>query len=254
MNGALSQQIEALGQWRQSLSDGLELYRQWLENNRLGSADIDLRLFDLQDVLKQDKISIAFVAEFSRGKSELINSIFFSDYKRRLLPSDAGRTMCPTELFYDDRTNESYIRFNRALAYQQIGDRNRAIMGYGDAIRINPSNGEAYLNRGIAFLDTRKYASAEADFTRSHELDPKNAWPLANRGITYAWMNDRARAENDFAAAKAIDPDNQVVARGEALLAMHAGNFERAAAILTTALSRDPKDDWARSMRAKISF
>ena len=147
--------------------------------------------------------------------------------------------------------NESYIRFNRALAYQQIGDRKRAIMGYGDAIRINPSNGKAYLNRGIAFLDTRKYAFAEADFTRSHELDPKNAWPLANRGITYAWMNDRARAENDFAAAKAIDPDNQVVARGEALLAMHAGNFERAAAILTTALSRDPKDDWARSMRAE---
>jgi hypothetical protein len=45
---------------------------------------------------------VAFVAEFSRGKSELINAVFFADYGQRLLPSSAGRTtMCPTELLYD---------------------------------------------------------------------------------------------------------------------------------------------------------
>lgn len=45
---------------------------------------------------------MAFVAEFSRGKSELINAVFFADYGQRLLPSSAGRTtMCPTELLYD---------------------------------------------------------------------------------------------------------------------------------------------------------
>jgi hypothetical protein len=45
---------------------------------------------------------VAFVAEFSRGKSELINAIFFADFGQRLLPSAAGRTtMCPTELLHD---------------------------------------------------------------------------------------------------------------------------------------------------------
>jgi hypothetical protein len=45
---------------------------------------------------------VAFVAEFSRGKSELINAIFFAGYGNRILPSTAGRTtMCPTELMYD---------------------------------------------------------------------------------------------------------------------------------------------------------
>ena len=49
-----------------------------------------------------DKLVVAFVAEFSRGKSELINAIFFADFGQRLLPSSAGRTtMCPTELLYD---------------------------------------------------------------------------------------------------------------------------------------------------------
>ncbi|MDP5007584.1 MAG: dynamin family protein, partial [Glaciimonas sp.] len=52
--------------------------------------------------LADDKLSIAFVAEFSRGKSELINALFFADYGQRILPSSAGRTtMCPTELLYD---------------------------------------------------------------------------------------------------------------------------------------------------------
>ena len=47
-------------------------------------------------------LSVAFVAEFSRGKSELINAIFFAEYGNRMLPSSAGRTtMCPTELMYD---------------------------------------------------------------------------------------------------------------------------------------------------------
>ena len=49
-----------------------------------------------------DKLYIAFVAEFSRGKSELINAIFFAGFGARILPSSAGRTtMCPTELQYD---------------------------------------------------------------------------------------------------------------------------------------------------------
>ncbi len=47
-------------------------------------------------------LNVAFVAEFSRGKTELINAVFFADYGQRLLPSSAGRTtMCPTELLYD---------------------------------------------------------------------------------------------------------------------------------------------------------
>jgi len=45
---------------------------------------------------------VAFVAEFSRGKSEMINAIFFAGYGRRIMPASAGRTtMCPTEMGYD---------------------------------------------------------------------------------------------------------------------------------------------------------
>jgi hypothetical protein len=52
--------------------------------------------------LRVDTLVVAFAAEFSRGKSELINAIFFADFGARLLPATAGRTtMCPTELLFD---------------------------------------------------------------------------------------------------------------------------------------------------------
>lgn len=104
-------QMQAYGRWRTDLITAITKYQQWLEANRMSSPEAELRIFELIETLKSDRLTIAFVAEFARGKSELINAIFFSEYDRRLLPSEAGRTtMCPTELFYDSQANQSYIR------------------------------------------------------------------------------------------------------------------------------------------------
>jgi hypothetical protein len=101
-NLSLSEQFEQYSAWRAQLSTQIGHYRQWLTNEEISDWQIDLRLQHLIDRLAEDKLNVAFVAEFSRGKSELINAIFFADYKKRLLPSTAGRTtMCPTELLYD---------------------------------------------------------------------------------------------------------------------------------------------------------
>lgn len=95
----LAEQFSAYGRWRGGAIDAVTKLRNWLSRNDVGDAQADLRLQYLVDRLREDKLTIAFVAEFSRGKSELINAIFFSDYGDRILPSSAGRTtMCPTEL------------------------------------------------------------------------------------------------------------------------------------------------------------
>jgi hypothetical protein len=99
---SLVNDFEAYNQWRQELSRRIAEYRVWLGKEDLNDSQRDLRLQQLIDRLAEDKLHVAFVAEFSRGKSELINAIFLSDLKQRLLPSTAGRTtMCPTELLYD---------------------------------------------------------------------------------------------------------------------------------------------------------
>src|SRR5512137_1156169 len=98
----LAARFEAYGDWRRRLSSALAALHQWLREHDLADAQVDLKLEHLQERLQRDQLIVAFVAEFSRGKSELINAIFFADFGKRLLPSSAGRTtMCPTELLYD---------------------------------------------------------------------------------------------------------------------------------------------------------
>ena len=99
---SLVNEFEAYSQWREDLSTSIADYRKWLSKEDLNDSQRDLRLQQLLDRLAEDKLHVAFIAEFSRGKSELINAIFLSDLKQRLLPSTAGRTtMCPTELLYE---------------------------------------------------------------------------------------------------------------------------------------------------------
>ncbi|MDP1596153.1 MAG: dynamin family protein [Methylotenera sp.] len=98
----LAQHFAVYSEWRKALVDTICDYRSWLNEQELNDAQVDQRIQQLLERLREDKLNVAFVAEFSRGKSELINAIFFAGYGTRLLPSSAGRTtMCPTELLYD---------------------------------------------------------------------------------------------------------------------------------------------------------
>ena len=95
----LTEQFSAYSRWRSNTGEAVARLRTWLARNDVGDAQCDLRLQYLLERLHDDKLTVAFVAEFSRGKSELINAIFFGDHGDRILPSSAGRTtMCPTEL------------------------------------------------------------------------------------------------------------------------------------------------------------
>jgi hypothetical protein len=96
------QEIQEYGAWRASIALALDAYRAALAGFDVLDAAATQRAAQAAARLRDDRLSVAFVAEFSRGKSELINAIFFADYGQRILPSAAGRTtMCPTELLYD---------------------------------------------------------------------------------------------------------------------------------------------------------
>jgi len=98
----LAARFEAYSDWRRRLSAAISGLHEWLGQQDLADAQVDLKVQRILERLHQDRLVVAFVAEFSRGKSELINAIFFADFGQRLLPSSAGRTtMCPTELLYD---------------------------------------------------------------------------------------------------------------------------------------------------------
>jgi hypothetical protein len=99
----LAGSLEQYGAWRGALTQAIVEARRWLQENKLLDAEASRRIGLALDRLADDKLVVAVVAEFSRGKSELINAIFFADCGQRILPTSAGRTtMCPTELLYDE--------------------------------------------------------------------------------------------------------------------------------------------------------
>jgi hypothetical protein len=95
--------LDAMALWRQSVARDLgELTRFFASHDLLSPPSAETAESLRQRVLA-DKLVVAFVAEFSRGKSELINAIFFGDTGRRILPATPGRTtMCPVELAWNE--------------------------------------------------------------------------------------------------------------------------------------------------------
>lgn len=103
-------EIERYSAWRENLSRLVHEYHGWLERTNQLDVQQSIRFYDLLEALNHGRLTLAFLAEFSRGKSELINALFFSNFEDRLLPSDVGRTtMCPTEIFHDP-TEEPYLK------------------------------------------------------------------------------------------------------------------------------------------------
>jgi predicted GTPase len=99
---AFEPSLAALKEWREETIAALSALRRWALAHRLGDEQAATRIAHLERRLAADRLSIAFVAEVSRGKSELINALFFADLGARLLPSGEGRTtICPTEILHD---------------------------------------------------------------------------------------------------------------------------------------------------------
>ncbi len=100
---SFNQQFAQHGVWRRAFAQQLYQLRDWLSGHELLDTAVQERLQRLEAQVRGDQVTVAFVAEFSRGKSELINAVFFASYGRRLMPAGAGRTtMCPTELGWQE--------------------------------------------------------------------------------------------------------------------------------------------------------
>ncbi len=98
----LNNEIQEYSDWREHVRVAVDELSGFLKDHNVTDLRTHHQFETVLGSLVDDNLSVAFVAEFSRGKSEMINTIFFGDYKRRVLPSGSGRTtMCPTELLYD---------------------------------------------------------------------------------------------------------------------------------------------------------
>jgi hypothetical protein len=138
----LAGQLDALAVWRRGLERQSSDLLRFMQEHDVADEASERQIEALRERLDTDRLCVAFVAEFSRGKSELINAIFFADTGRRILPATPGRTtMCPVELGHDPATPPvlALLPIDTRLEAQSLND----LRGKADAwtrIRLDPSS------------------------------------------------------------------------------------------------------------------
>ena len=95
MSSALVHQLDSLGLWRQDLAEQCLSLRQFLRDHSVLDDSCGEWLDSLRRRLDSEKLRVAFVAEFSRGKSELINALFFASLGRRVMPATGPMDFTP---------------------------------------------------------------------------------------------------------------------------------------------------------------
>jgi predicted GTPase len=100
----LAAQLQQLRTWQQARLRQLARLRPWLSQQGLATPSAELAIEQAVEAIRDDQVTIAVAGDCARGKTELLNALFFSDLGGRLLPSDGGRsTQCPTLLHYNPR-------------------------------------------------------------------------------------------------------------------------------------------------------
>ncbi len=171
---AITERLAELQSWRAGLSSQIAEVTEFLRMHDILTPGTDAALADALIQVTSQKVTVAFIAEVARGKSELINGLFFTDLGRQLLPSGPGKgTRCVTELRFDRdvqtgvrllpiETRESPKRFGELLKDENLW---RSILFDAD----NPDS----TSRALAALSETKRIS----------LSDAVAWGLHGEGV-----------------------------------------------------------------------
>jgi tetratricopeptide (TPR) repeat protein len=135
---------------------------------------------------------------------------------------------------------------NRGLAYFRMGDVNRAIADFDEAIRLgnfatDRDRSVAFMNRCAAFNEIKNYPRAIEDCTEAIRLQNANAMAHSNRGTAYYGAGDLDRAVADLDEAIRLDPALAIAYSNRGLIYVRKGDKTRAIADLDKAIQLDPK-------------
>lgn len=153
----------------------------------------------------------------------------------------------------DPKNPDALNLYRRATSLHAVGETDRALSDYNDAIRVDPNNSLAYLGRGV-LLATRKraYDRAIEDFSKVLVLQPENVDALIARGNAYSQLGDNGRALADLDRAIALAPDNAQAYVVRGLANNRRGQKQLAMQDYDAALARAPRYPQALANRAAL--
>ncbi len=147
-----------------------------------------------------------------------------------------------------------YVRalHGRGNVYRSIGNYDRAISDYTEAIRAETLAGyrdarlaPIYLNRGLAHFSKPDLDRAIADYTEAIRLDRKFARPYHARGNAYRRQGNFDSAIRDYSKAFRHDPSDSGARSNRGFLNYMMGHYSPAASDLAYYVEKDPNYAYA---------
>ncbi len=134
------------------------------------------------------------------------------------------------------------MHFTRGLGHHRKGDLDRALVEYGEAIKLDPEYATAYLNRGISHSKKREFDKAIVDYDQAIKLNPNDTMAYHYRGIAYTKKGEPDRAVADYDKAIELNPNDAKAYHNRGIAyARKGGEVERAIADFDKAIALDPK-------------
>ncbi len=164
MSSQLERSITQFTDWRTKLVASIDEFKSWMDT--YGQADIEqtLRIYDLVEGLRNDRIRLALLGDSAERKIGLINALLFADRPGGLLPSGPGcENLCPIEIYHDP-SESPYVRvLPMETRKEQAGIaalRRNPIEWI--TIRLNPDSPESVAEAMHSLIETRTVSVEEA--------------------------------------------------------------------------------------------
>jgi tetratricopeptide (TPR) repeat protein len=137
----------------------------------------------------------------------------------------------------------------RAWAYHDKGQRDRAMSDVNEALRLDPNSAKAFRIRGEIHRRAGRLDAALADFNQAIRIDPTLARAFDGRGNTFNNKHDYDRAIEDYNEAIRLNPDYAMTYSNRGAAYYFKGQYEQAIADYDEAIRRDPKNSRAFANR-----
>ena len=120
---------------------------------------------------------------------------------------DEALTLFPT--FPDGSTHyeATSAHINRAQAYHAMGEHDKAIEDFSEAIRLDRNAWGAYNCRAVTYAAIGDHERAILDYDEAIRIQPEHDAPWYNRGNLHAELGRFEEAAKDFAEAVRLRPD-----------------------------------------------
>lgn len=117
------------------------------------------------------------------------------------------------------KPTEGGIYYNRAMVYDGLGMKDKAIKDYSSALGLDPGLSiKALSNKAVLLTETGRFAMAERDLNRLIAADPANFMYYYNRAYVRVRQDNAEGAISDYKSVLRLQPGNEDAARELQLL------------------------------------